>query len=140
MSSYNSNSYGALSSSSSSAHVHGSSSRARSQSYAAHSNDDSSLLDDCLATAQRNWDSLLRFWRTRGRQSLWSLLLAGAHQLRRNMAARRLLSFPHVLALVWVLVLLWGERWVFHSTVERCRWEDWEKWVSLAETTSFLRT
>ncbi|EOO00749.1 putative cell division control protein 1 protein [Phaeoacremonium minimum UCRPA7] len=41
---------------------------------------------------------------------------------------RRLLSFPHLLVMAWVFVLLWGERWVFHTRVESCHWSNWEKW------------
>lgn len=91
--------------------------------------DDSSLVDDCLATAQRLWHSLLSFCSTRGKKAAWVSLLQSAHQLRRNLALSRLLSFPHVLVAVWVLVMLWGERWVFVNRVERCAWEHWEKWV-----------
>ena len=43
---------------------------------------------------------------------------------------RRLLSLPHALVLVWLLVLLWGERWVFEDAVKGCDWGRWEKWVS----------
>lgn len=126
MSSYSSSSNGAPSSSASAPFLP---SKLNRQNYA-HFGDDSSLLDDCLATARRSWHSLLHFWSMRGKQASWALLLEAAHQLRRNMATRRLLSVPHVLVLAWVLVMLWGERWVFHSTVERCRWGTWEKWVS----------
>ena len=48
--------------------------------------------------------------------------------IKRNLAARRLLSFPHLLVLFWIVILLWGERWVFDSKVERCEWSSWEKW------------
>lgn len=47
----------------------------------------------------------------------------------RNLAPRRLLSFPHALVLVWMVILLWGERWVFESKVDDCAWKKWEKWV-----------
>jgi hypothetical protein len=43
---------------------------------------------------------------------------------------RRLLSLPHLLCLVWVLVLFWGERWVFWDAVRECEWGRWERWVS----------
>lgn len=43
---------------------------------------------------------------------------------------RRLLSLPHLLILVWLLVLLWGERWVFESSIKACEWGRWERWVS----------
>lgn len=95
-----------------------------------HFGDDSSLIDDCFAGLQRSWRSLLRFWSTRGKRGAWACLLQSAQQLRRNLAMRRVFSFPHALVAVWLLVLLWGERWVFHTAVERCAWENWEKWVS----------
>lgn len=43
---------------------------------------------------------------------------------------RQLLSLPHLFVLAWVLALLWGERWVFQSSVESCGWDSWERWVS----------
>lgn len=94
-----------------------------------HFGDDSSLIDDCVAAARRSWRSLLRFCSTKGKKASWALLLETMRQLRRNMSTHRLVSIPHVLVLIWVLVMLWGERWVFHTTVERCRWGNWEKWV-----------
>jgi len=57
-------------------------------------------------------------------------------QARRNFTAARLFNVPHLLVVVWFVILLWGERWVFHSRVERCHWSDWENWVSLLN--SFL--
>jgi hypothetical protein len=50
---------------------------------------------------------------------------------RRTWSWRRLLSLPHLFAALWVVVLLWGERWVFESSIESCRWENWEQWVRL---------
>lgn len=50
-------------------------------------------------------------------------------RLQRNLTSRRLLSFPHLLALFWFFVLLYGERWVFNSKVSSCDWDHWEKWV-----------
>ncbi|PBP20595.1 cdc1-like protein [Diplocarpon rosae] len=41
---------------------------------------------------------------------------------------RPLLSLPHLCVLVWVLALLWGERWVFQSNVDSCDWGSWERW------------
>lgn len=93
--------------------------------------DDSSLVDDCFATAQRLWRMLLGFCRTRGKQAAWASLLQAAHQLRRNLVLSRLFSVPHLLVAVWLIFMLWGERWVFHTTVERCAWENWEKWVRI---------
>jgi ethanolamine phosphate phosphodiesterase len=51
-------------------------------------------------------------------------------RIRRNLASRRLLSFPHLLVAVWMIALLWGERWAFSNRVRSCRWENWENWVS----------
>lgn len=53
-------------------------------------------------------------------------------QLRRNMTPRRLLSFPHLLVFFWMLLLFWGERWIFTNHVGVCDWKSWEKWVSRA--------
>lgn len=55
-------------------------------------------------------------------------------RFERNLLAwspRRLLSLPHAFIVVWVVLLLWGERWVFKSAVEECRWENWERWVGV---------
>ncbi|CZR55217.1 related to protein FR, involved in hyphal branching [Phialocephala subalpina] len=49
-------------------------------------------------------------------------------RLERSFHPRKLLSLPHVFIAVWVVLLLWGERWVFRSSVEDCRWENWERW------------
>ncbi|KJK80068.1 hypothetical protein H634G_04307 [Metarhizium anisopliae BRIP 53293] len=63
-----------------------------------------------------------------GRRMATTATLRVAHQIRRNLTLRRLLSFPHFLFLFWVVILLWGERWVFDSKVAKCDWESWEKW------------
>lgn len=68
-----------------------------------------------------------------GRQSATVLLLRALRQLQRNMVPRRLLSFPHLLFAFWVVILLWGERWVFDSRVQDCAWRNWEKWVRTRE-------
>lgn len=52
------------------------------------------------------------------------------HQVKRNLTARRLLSFPHLLAFLWMILLLWGERWIYANHVNVCDWRSWEKWVS----------
>ncbi|PMD38279.1 hypothetical protein L207DRAFT_492010 [Hyaloscypha variabilis F] len=41
---------------------------------------------------------------------------------------KRLLNLPHLLVLVWLVVLLWGERWVFQSAIKTCEWGRWERW------------
>ena len=48
---------------------------------------------------------------------------------RRAWTLRRLMSLPHLFVAIWLLVLLWGERWVFENNVAACTWESWEKWV-----------
>lgn len=30
--------------------------------------------------------------------------------------------------MVWALLLLWGERWVFQSSINECKWGQWERW------------
>ncbi|KAL3958463.1 hypothetical protein ACCO45_006625 [Purpureocillium lilacinum] len=57
-----------------------------------------------------------------------TLSLAALHQLRRNLAPRRLFSFPHALFVIWVIILLWGERWVFETKIADCDWHTWEHW------------
>ncbi|KAM0335425.1 hypothetical protein ACHAQA_000471 [Verticillium albo-atrum] len=57
-----------------------------------------------------------------------NLFTRAAWQIRMNLTARRLLSFPHLLFGFWVLLMLWGEYWVFDSRVGSCRWDKWEKW------------
>lgn len=90
-------------------------------------------IGDCMNFLQRYWQKLLRFWNTRGKRATAAFLLQAAHQLRRNLVISRLFSFPHVLVILWAVVLMWGERWVYHTTVEKCHWSNWEKWPS--ETT-----
>lgn len=86
-------------------------------------------IGDCMDFLQRYWQRLLRFWNTRGKRATVAFLLQVAHQLRRNLVISRLFSFPHVLVILWAVVLMWGERWVYHTTVEKCHWSNWEKWV-----------
>ncbi|KAG7292658.1 hypothetical protein NEMBOFW57_002695 [Staphylotrichum longicolle] len=92
-----------------------------------------SLFDDLRAFVAQLVRSLVRFWRERGRRMAFAALLSLAHRLRQNLTYNRLLSFPHLLVAVWVVVLLWGERWAFHSKVESCHWSSWEKWPAGAE-------
>lgn len=95
---------------------------------------DSSLIDDCLAGVKGATRSLWRFWKGPGRRMAFGFLVNMLRQVRHNLAVRRLLSFPHALVALWLLLLLWGERWVFHSRVERCHWSSWENWVCSAIT------
>ncbi|KAG9258154.1 calcineurin-like phosphoesterase-domain-containing protein [Emericellopsis atlantica] len=58
-------------------------------------------------------------------RNLWR---RAVHRLAVNLTPRRVLSFPHLLVGVWMVVLLWGERWVFDSRVASCDWDHWEDW------------
>jgi ethanolamine phosphate phosphodiesterase len=51
-------------------------------------------------------------------------------QMERNWHPRRLLNLPNLLVAVWLLLLLWGERWVFQNSLKACEWRNWERWVS----------
>jgi hypothetical protein len=95
-----------------------------------------SLFDDARALVAQATRALTRFWRERGRRMAFTTMLSLTHRLRQNLAYNRLLSFPHLLVAVWVVVLLWGERWTFHSKVESCHWSNWEKWVRQATQAS----
>ena len=88
-----------------------------------------SLLDDLRTLVAQVVRALVRFWRERGRRMAYATVLSLAHRLRQNLTYRRLVSFPHLLVAAWVVVLLWGERWAFHSKVESCHWSNWESWV-----------
>ncbi|KAK4128901.1 hypothetical protein N657DRAFT_660441 [Parathielavia appendiculata] len=92
-----------------------------------------SLFDDLRALLAQAIRALVRFWRDRGRRMALAAMLSLAHRLRQNLTYNRLLSFPHLLVAAWVVVLLWGERWTFHSKVESCHWSNWEKWRAGAE-------
>ncbi|ROV94951.1 hypothetical protein VMCG_08341 [Cytospora schulzeri] len=85
-------------------------------------------IGDFINFLQRYWQKLLRFWNTKGKRTTIAFLLRTAHQLRRNLVLNRVFSFPHVLVVLWVLVLMWGERWIYHTKVENCHWSNWEKW------------
>jgi hypothetical protein len=50
-------------------------------------------------------------------------------QLKHYFNPRGLLALPNLCILLWLLVLLWGERWVFESGVRACEWGKWERWV-----------
>ncbi|EGS19118.1 uncharacterized protein CTHT_0057430 [Thermochaetoides thermophila DSM 1495] len=77
--------------------------------------DNTSLLDDMRALLSHSVRSFMRFWRARGRRMAITTLRSSVHRLRQNMTYRRVVSFPHMLVLVWVVIMLWGERWAFHS-------------------------
>jgi len=93
-----------------------------------------SPLDDFRALVAQAVRALARFWRERGRRMLAATTFSAAYRMRLNLTYNRLVSFPHLLVAVWVFVLLWGERWAFHSKVESCHWSNWEHWVCRANS------
>ncbi|KAI0539623.1 hypothetical protein GGR58DRAFT_229173 [Xylaria digitata] len=91
-----------------------------------------SIWDEILAGSRSIMRRAWVYGNGRGRHSAWNIAIKGGQQLRRNMVRRRLLSFPHLLVALWVLVLLWGERWTFASKVNNCDWDHWEDWPPAA--------
>ncbi|KAK7431231.1 hypothetical protein QQZ08_002271 [Neonectria magnoliae] len=82
-----------------------------------------------LTTGARQTTQTLGAWVTGpGRHLATSLGAWSARRVRANLSARRILSVPHFLVLIWIVVLMWGERWIFDSKVADCDWENWEKW------------
>ena len=61
-----------------------------------------------------------RFRERPGETSKWSL----------RWLAARLCSIPGLLIIIWLLVLQHGEHTIFNSSIERCDWPSWERWVS----------
>ncbi|OTA86442.1 hypothetical protein M434DRAFT_399886 [Hypoxylon sp. CO27-5] len=92
------------------------------------SGDFQSICDDIYATTKTMLERLWAYTNGRGRQTAWSLAVQAGQQIRRNLTRRRLLSFPHLLVALWMLVMLWGERWIFASRVRSCDWDHWEDW------------
>ncbi|KAJ9633292.1 hypothetical protein H2204_007188 [Knufia peltigerae] len=45
----------------------------------------------------------------------------------------RIWSLPTALVLLWVVVLLWGERFTYENSVKRCLWQQWESWPTHAQ-------
>lgn len=90
---------------------------------------ESTLADDAAVQLGRwarwAWD----YARGPGRARARVAATRGLHRAGVNLQARRVLSFPHVLVVFWLVVLLWGERWVFESKVDDCAWHNWEEWV-----------
>ncbi|RYP59461.1 hypothetical protein DL769_008520 [Monosporascus sp. CRB-8-3] len=89
-----------------------------------------SICDDILAGARKLLHQLGTYLQTslRGHQGFSGLAMRAGYQFRRNMTRRRLLSFPHLIVALWVIVLLWGERWIFAAKVRSCDWDHWEDW------------
>ncbi|KAI1138211.1 cell division control protein [Hypoxylon sp. FL0543] len=92
------------------------------------SGDFQSICDDIYATTKTMLERLWGYANGQGRHAAWSLAVRVGHQVRRNLTRRRLLSFPHLLVALWILVMLWGERWIFASRVRSCDWDHWEDW------------
>lgn len=53
-------------------------------------------------------------------------------EMQHRFNPRALPNLPNTLVLIWIFVLLWGERWVFDWSINDCQWGKWEKWVSMA--------
>ncbi|XDG08767.1 hypothetical protein ABKA04_008382 [Annulohypoxylon sp. FPYF3050] len=87
-----------------------------------------SICDDIYVSSRNMIRRLWGYMNGRGRHVAWGLAIKGGQQVRRNLTRRRLLSFPHVLVVFWMLVMLWGERWIFASRVRSCDWDHWEDW------------
>ncbi|KAK4227478.1 putative cell division control protein [Podospora fimiseda] len=96
--------------------------------YSYSDNSSRSLLDQLRVFIIQSYRWLVRFWRERGRRMTQAGMVAMAKRTRQNLAYNRVFSVPHLLVILWVVVLLWGERWVFHSAVEDCHWSNWEHW------------
>ncbi|KFX97127.1 hypothetical protein O988_05015 [Pseudogymnoascus sp. VKM F-3808] len=58
--------------------------------------------------------------------------LRNARRAARRPTLRSFVNVPNAFIAVWVLLLLWGERWAFHSAIKQCRWENWERWPQAA--------
>lgn len=99
---------------------------------------DSTLADNITTTLKLQAQRLWAWARGPGRHAATVAALTISTRIRVNLSARRLLSFPHALLVFWVVILLWGERWVFDSKVARCDWDHWEDWVSSPAPLSFL--
>ena len=52
-------------------------------------------------------------------------------EARQRFHPRGLLNLPNAFIIIWIFVLLWGERWVFERSISACQWGSWERWVSL---------
>lgn len=73
---------------------------------------------------------LNNMWQRLLRQSQYDA--KGKPRTRLAIVRRRLLTLPAAIFALWFFVLLWGERSVFHSSIDACKWDQWEKWVCLA--------
>ena len=90
---------------------------------------DMSPAEELTLSLRRKMQSLWNYARGHGKQRARQALWRVTHRIGINLQPRRLLSFPHLLVLFWFVVLMWGERWVFDSKVDKCDWDHWEDWV-----------
>ena len=51
-----------------------------------------------------------------------------------QLVLRRLLSAKAGFVAVWILAILWGERWVFQRSLRECEFSNWEQWASLTHS------
>ncbi|KAL5346229.1 hypothetical protein ACLOAV_008497 [Pseudogymnoascus australis] len=58
--------------------------------------------------------------------------LRNARRAARRPTLRSFVNVPNAFIAIWFLLLLWGERWAFHSAIKQCRWENWERWPQAA--------
>ncbi|KFH43345.1 Cell division control protein-like protein [Hapsidospora chrysogenum ATCC 11550] len=86
------------------------------------------LADKLAHGMKKQSRKLWAYARGPGRQRAGRLGLRVLHRIAINLQPRRLLSFPHLLVGFWIIILLWGERWVFDSKVDNCDWNHWEDW------------
>lgn len=100
--------------------------------------DRDSTCGDVLDALRRRLASLFVFLRGNGPRLAVNLAARGVWMLRRNLTRRRVLSFPHLLVLVWIFVLLRGEGWIFHWKVDKCSWDHWEDWVRIPPRASVV--
>lgn len=91
---------------------------------------DRTLADDLAGTLKTRSQQLFAWIKGPGRSRASILAARVLDRLRLNLTARRFLSFPHLVVVFWIVILLWGERWVFDSKVSKCDWDHWEDWVS----------
>ncbi|KAK4659288.1 hypothetical protein QC762_108850 [Podospora pseudocomata] len=114
-------------------HAYGYSSNFFSGDGSSNNGNNTSLVEDFVAFVKKALRALVKFWRERGRRMVVTAIYNAVHQIKRNLTYNRILSVPHLLVGFWVVVLLWGERWTFHSMVENCAWENWENWPAGAQ-------
>lgn len=81
--------------------------------------------------------TVLAAGKTKAFASIETIKAAYAQGRRRNQRfgvilalLRLVLTLPNVLLLIWLGTLWWGERTVFRDSVQECKWDSWESWVS----------